>query len=237
MDTGFKIGIEFEVLLTPRGRHKKDFAELEGFAQFIVDRCNDVPNPAPRAHNDVDGVYEGPNQTSEWSITDDATIKPDRDDQSLINLLGPSQQVPDSVEIADLMNEDGKRYYSWNFTNLYHGGKATVEFRQAPCAVNETSCLPWVELVVTFVHASKVTSSFQDLRRYSRDIQGMRRFITSHQPSGYKRAVLAQLFTGKYGYVVPKPLGTPTAEEQVNRDAKQAKESGFMKKLEYFQSE
>ncbi|KAJ6007096.1 hypothetical protein N7499_000760 [Penicillium canescens] len=36
MDAGFKIGIELELLLDPKRRNNKDFADLDDFAQFIT---------------------------------------------------------------------------------------------------------------------------------------------------------------------------------------------------------
>lgn len=59
--------------------------------------------------------------------------------------LASIENCENNVEIAELMNDNGRRYYSWNFTNRYYGGKSTVEFRQAPGVSTESDCLRWIE--------------------------------------------------------------------------------------------
>jgi hypothetical protein len=39
------------------------------------------------------------------------------------------------------MNNEGDRYYAWNFTNLYYGGKKTIEFRRGPSAEDDKGCI------------------------------------------------------------------------------------------------
>jgi hypothetical protein len=56
METGFRIGIEIEVLLTPRDR-TKSFSDLEAFANFLVADCNSNFPPGIRIHSDIDGLY------------------------------------------------------------------------------------------------------------------------------------------------------------------------------------
>ena len=118
------------------------------------------------------------------------------------------------------MNDGGARYFSWNFTNLYYGGLATIEFRQALGAIDEAMCIPWVEFVVTFVHGSKMTSSYRDLLQYSRDVEGLRRFLTRHEVSKFKHSLLDHIFRGKSGFVVPKAARTLSEEERTASRAK-----------------
>lgn len=118
------------------------------------------------------------------------------------------------------MNDNGRRYFAWNFTNLYYGGKATLEFRQAPGASDETACLPWVEFVASFVNSSKMMSSDRNISRFSRDVQGLRRFLTSFGVSGSNRGILESLFRGKSGYINPSPVRALVTAEQETLKAK-----------------
>lgn len=140
--------------------------------------------------------------------------------KSITTCLSLVNRCNHPAEIADLMNDGGARYFSWNFTNLYYGGLATVEFRQAPGAIDETMCIPWVEFVVTFVQGSKMTSSYRDLLQYSRDVDGLRRFLTRHEVSGFKRSLLDHIFRGKSGFVVPQAVRTLSEEERTALRAK-----------------
>ncbi|KAL9098810.1 MAG: hypothetical protein Q9163_005598 [Psora crenata] len=79
-----------------------------------------------------------------------------------------------SVAIADLMNNDGDRYFGWNFTNLYHGGKMTVEFRRGPGVQDFGTCEAWVALAVAFVQA---TRRAEDVIGFSANVEGLRAFI------------------------------------------------------------
>jgi len=72
---GLRIGIELEVLLTPISQSQRGFESLEHFARFITKKWNaERPPSAAKMHTDVDGLYEGGNADSEWTITDDSTI-------------------------------------------------------------------------------------------------------------------------------------------------------------------
>jgi hypothetical protein len=149
--------------------------------------------------------------------------------KSITTCLSLVNRCNHPAEIADLMNDGGARYLSWNFTNLYYGGLATVEFRQAPGAIDETMCIPWVEFVVTFVHGSKMNSSYRDLLQYSRDVEGLRRFLTRHEVYGFKRSLLDHIFRGKSGFVVPQAVRTLSEEERTALRAKM--EEGRKKNL------
>jgi hypothetical protein len=66
METGLRIGIEIEVLLTPRGPIES-FSDPEQFANFLVADCHAKFSPGIRIHQDIDG----PSDNCEWSVTDD----------------------------------------------------------------------------------------------------------------------------------------------------------------------
>ncbi|KAJ5797702.1 amidoligase enzyme-domain-containing protein [Penicillium pulvis] len=336
-EKGFKIGIEMEVLLSPKGRSSETFKDLSEFADFLVEHCNAARKPAPKVHNDVDGVYGGSQAKFEWSLTDDGSVKPSKVHQWPLELVSPilnydarspwreevrtmfntirraciiesnqtcgvhvhisppgdsrwslptlksvcrsilyfdgaiEAMVPECrrrnqytlnnrrgngifigkdisgclrlvekckhpVEVADLMNEGGKRYFAWNFTNLYYGGLATIEFRMAPGASDETMCLPWVEFVVCFAHASKTTSSYRDLLQYSRDVQGLRRFLLSHEVSGLNRTILDHIFKGKSGYIVPQASQELTEAQRAELETRMqelGRRNCMMKKFGY----
>ncbi|KAJ5288726.1 amidoligase enzyme-domain-containing protein [Penicillium angulare] len=141
-----------------------------------------------------------------------------------------------AAEIADLMNDDGRRFFSWNFTNLYKGRKATIEFRQAPGATEPKGCTPWVEFVASFVHASKMTSSHHGLIQYARTVQGLHQFITRTDLPGSRRGLLEMLFQGKRGYIVPRALRDLTIEEELLQQTKEREKNEknlVMEKLEY----
>jgi hypothetical protein len=73
--SGFKIGIEVEMLLTLRGA--QIVPDLEHFANGLVKKYNQSTNGQyPKMHSDIDGMYDGPNEYLEWSITDDASVRP-----------------------------------------------------------------------------------------------------------------------------------------------------------------
>lgn len=140
-----------------------------------------------------------------------------------------------NVDIADLMNDNGKRYFTWNFTNLYYGGKSTVEFRQAPGVSDESACLPWIEFVVLFINSSQRMSDLQQLSRFSRNVRGLLGFLMAFDISGSDHAVLRKLFRGKSGSINPTPAKTLTTEERETFQAKEREANArnlIMKKLQ-----
>ncbi|KAJ5404866.1 amidoligase enzyme-domain-containing protein [Penicillium sp. CMV-2018d] len=155
--------------------------------------------------------------------------------KSVRECLSILDRCENHVEIVDLMNDNGRRYFAWNFTNLYYGGKATLEFRQAPGASDETACLPWVEFVASFVNSSKMMSSDRNISRFSRDVQGLRRILTSFGVSGSNRGILESLFRGKSGYINPSPVRALVTAEQETLKAKEDEGNAknlVMKKLQ-----
>ncbi|KAJ5263717.1 amidoligase enzyme-domain-containing protein [Penicillium angulare] len=140
-----------------------------------------------------------------------------------------------NVDIADLMNDNGKRYFAWNFTNLYYGGKSTVEFRQAPEVSDESECLPWIEFVVLFINSSQRMSDHQQLSRFSRNVRGLLDFLMESDISGSDHAALHKLFRGKSGSIDPAPAKTLTTEERETFRAKESEARArnlIMKKLQ-----
>lgn len=53
-------------------------------------------------------------------------------------------ECENNVAVADLMNNEGDRYYAQNFKNLYYGGKKTIEFRRGPGVDIEQNATAWV---------------------------------------------------------------------------------------------
>ncbi|KAJ5814859.1 hypothetical protein N7474_006636 [Penicillium riverlandense] len=232
MDRGFKLGIELEVLLTPK-YSTRSFSDLEDFANFFVTDLNSRLPPGVRIHSDVDGLYEGPDDYREWS---NSRLR-NRKMEKCFELV---DRCNHQAEIADLTNDGGNRRFAWNFTNLYHGGKSTVEFRQAPPAAEPTMCLAWAEFVVAFVHAAKELRGVSSLKRYTRDAHGLKRFLTHHAPPGFTARNLKNLFVGKFGHRVPRPLPTLTTGQRdvlERKDAEARRKDLVMKKLTRLLSE
>lgn len=74
MEAGMRIGIELELLLQHRTKAKSEFTDLESFADYLVQHFHASRKPHPRIHNDIDGLYDGLEDSTEWSLTDDVTI-------------------------------------------------------------------------------------------------------------------------------------------------------------------
>jgi Putative amidoligase enzyme len=64
-------------------------------------------------------------------------------------------QCSNNIDIMNLMNHDGDRYYGWNFMNLVYGGTMIIEFHRGPGVTEAEQCLSWVEVAVTFIRAAK----------------------------------------------------------------------------------
>jgi hypothetical protein len=84
---------------------------------------------------------------------------------------------PKKIEVTDIMNGDGSRYYGWNFLNLYHGGKSMIEFRWAPGVTSATECHSWVEFIVAFAHAMVSNVAPSELMKYPTTVGGLHDFI------------------------------------------------------------
>jgi hypothetical protein len=75
------------------------------------------------------------------------------------------------------MNNEGDRYYAWNFTNLYYGGKKTIEFSRSPGAEDDKGCISWVELAVSLLQAAIKSGTAVGLEMYEKNIEELLRFI------------------------------------------------------------
>jgi hypothetical protein len=71
------IGIEIEVLLSLTREYLGEISGssgLEEFSEWIVEYFNSNTNGNFHMHSDIDGEYDGLHESSEWSLTDDATL-------------------------------------------------------------------------------------------------------------------------------------------------------------------
>lgn len=128
-------------------------------------------------------------------------------DRSLEECFQLIDQCTDLVKIVELMNDGGDRCYSWNFVNLFYGGKMTIEFRRGPGVIELDQILSWVDLSVSFVWAAMHSGSPSQLSGYSQNVQGLRHFINAHLVAGVNAGShLAPLFHGKSGSLQPIPI-------------------------------
>jgi len=117
-------------------------------------------------------------------------------------------------DIVDLMNNEGDRYYAWNFTNLYYGGKKTIEFRRGPGAEDDKGCISWVELAVSFVQAAIKSGTAVGLEMYEKNIEDLLRFIRGATvPQLNRPQAMQQIFSGKTGAMMPRQVGILSAEQ------------------------
>lgn len=119
-----------------------------------------------------------------------------------------------SVTIADLMNNDGDRYFSWNFTNLYCGRKMTVEFRRGPGVQDFGTCEAWVVLAVAFIQAARRAETVMNVIGFSANVEGLRAFIhEGFDKIGEQIEGMDGLFDGKTGAIQTSPIGQLSATE------------------------
>lgn len=71
------IGIEIEILLSLRDEESSidGTADLETFAEWLVDKFNSSKRGEFAMHSDIDGEYNGEGEEREWSITDDTSLE------------------------------------------------------------------------------------------------------------------------------------------------------------------
>jgi hypothetical protein len=129
------------------------------------------------------------------------------------------------VAIADLMNNGGDRYYGWNFTNLYHGRKMTIEFRRTTGVQDFGTCQSWVEVAVSFVQAARASDDFAVLEGFAPDVKGLHDFITllSGQTTEQIEAI-DSIFDGKSGSIVPTPVGHLSSAKRERFEKKKEKD-------------
>ena len=122
------------------------------------------------------------------------------------------KQTTHAVHVAELMNPDGDRNYTWNFRNLIHGGKMTIEFRRGPGVTTANDCLAWVELAVSFVRSARSHGTTQQLQKYERSVKGLKDFISAASVPGMSLPTLmTPIFAGKEGLLEPRAMSALTA--------------------------
>ncbi|KAG8164617.1 hypothetical protein KVR01_004892 [Diaporthe batatas] len=155
------------------------------------------------------------------------------DNPKLANL--PTAQIferikacENAVEIADLMHPD--RYYAWNFTNLYYGGKATIEWRRAAGVTSAEGCLVWAELAIDFLQSARRPGV--QLGKYSRDVAGLRAFVGEGLVAGMSdERYLRPIFEGKSGSLKPLKLKEKDEDLLKKKEKQDKKKNLMMKKL------
>jgi len=117
-----------------------------------------------------------------------------------------------NVDVADLLNDGGDRYYAWNFTNLYFGRKMTVEFRSPPGVTNAEASKSWIELTVSFVEAARHVHSLAHMQSFPPTVSGLLAFINEGITPGFdKPSKMLALFAGKSGATTPLPIASLSA--------------------------
>lgn len=212
-------GLHIHISSPPQSRGKWSIQTLRSVCRSILyfNEAIEALVPAERRSN----IYSA-NNHHENTLLKGRTMKTSID---MVN------RCRDPTGIADLMNDGGERYFSWNFVNLYYGGKATVEFRQVPAAADEKSSIPWIELVASFMNSSKLTSPYGELLRYNRDVNGLWKFLTRHELPGFKPTLMASIFKGKSGSILPKPVRDLTGQE-LEKMRKEMDRNVMMKKYD-----
>jgi len=141
-----------------------------------------------------------------------------------------------SVTNADLMNNDGDRYFGWNLTNLYYGQKMTVEFRRGPGVQDFGTCEAWVALAVTFIQAARQAETVMDVIGFSANVEGLRAFIHEGlEEIGEQVGGIDSLFDGKTGAIQVSPIGQLSAtelEKLRQKKAKDDKKNFMVKKIQ-----
>ncbi len=147
-------------------------------------------------------------------------------------------QCSDNANIVNLMNNNGDRYYGWNFTNLYYDRKMTIEFRRGPGVTEVDECLGWVELTASFVRAAKSFGTPTTLPTFTRDVEGLKNFIQTSVVQGMNvPRYMTPIFEGKSGSLEPCRVGHLTPEKQLKlaqkKDQDQKKNLMVKKLLSY----
>lgn len=141
-----------------------------------------------------------------------------------------------SVTVADLMNNDGDRYFGWNFTNLYFGQKMTVEFRRGPGVEDLDTCEAWVALAVAFLQAARQAESVIDVIEFSANVEGLKAFIHEGlEGIGEEVRGIDGLFHGKTGAIQVSPIGQLSAtelEKLRQKKTKDDKKNFMVKKIQ-----
>lgn len=133
---------------------------------------------------------------------------------SVVECFALIDRSTQQVDIAELMNPESDRNYAWNFLNLVFGGRMTIEFRRGPGVTVPEDCLAWVELVVSFARSARALGRPQQLQNYTRDVQGLKQFISSTlEPSMSQPSLMVPIFADKQGSLTPRAMTILTATD------------------------
>ena len=100
------------------------------------------------------------------------------------------------------MNNDGDRYFGWNFTNLYLGRKMTLEFRRGPEVADFPACEAWVALAVAFVQAARRAQTVVDVLDFCPNVTGLKAFVEGGlEENSEEFEGIINLFDGKSGSI------------------------------------
>ena len=136
--------------------------------------------------------------------------------------LKQSNACESSVTIADLMNNDGDRYFGWNLTNLF---KMTVEFRRGPGVQDFGTCEAWAALAVAFIQAACRAETVMDVIGFSANVEGLRACIHEGlEEIGEQVEGIDGLFDGKTGVIQVSPIEHLSATELEKLRQKKAKD-------------
>ncbi len=110
------------------------------------------------------------------------------------------------VDVMTGVGWDGK-FYSVNFRNLIDVNRpSTIEFRRAPSSANPWHVCVWAEFVMSFVQ-SALEADESELREYTRDVLGLRRFLNlgiSISSSVSELMYVDSIFDGLEGSLEPQ---------------------------------
>jgi hypothetical protein len=109
-------------------------------------------------------------------------------------VFGRYQYMPFRDPKINIMNDDGSRYFAWNFVNMKAGGSGTIEFRQPPGSSDVDRVLKWAEFVVLFLHTSRMSVPFLTLNGYLRTVDGLLEFLFIYKLPGSDIQALHGLF-------------------------------------------
>lgn len=154
-----------------------------------------------------------------------------KNDSEILQMIDRCETLED---VVSLMNNGSNRNFGWNFTNIYSDGTFTIEFRRGPGATQESTCLQWVEFVVSLAHAAKCGGTESELAVYGRDVEDMMHFFRGYSVAGGDMLILDSFFANQSGSLQPRKIRDLTVAEEAKIKAKN-EEAGrkniIMKKL------
>lgn len=117
----------------------------------------------------------------------------------IFDLIEACSNIPDVVR---LLNPD-TRDYAFNFRNLdssLSSRPQTVEFRRPPGVTTAAECLSWTQFTVSFIMGGASSGTTTQLSQYSRDVNGLKKFIeASSVPGALESQLMSPIFENKSG--------------------------------------